>query len=71
MAKRSDGASLMVKIGRTAAGSVLSDTHIVRIFCVVPMDSVFRLLRIEKLNLPSWAANQESMDAAPLGGRAK
>jgi hypothetical protein len=50
---------------------VLSEMPIVRIFCVVPMDSILPLLRIEQLNLPARAAIQESMDAAPPGGRAK
>jgi len=35
------------------------------------MDSIFRPLRIERLDLPERAAIQVSMDAAPLGGRAK
>ena len=50
---------------------MLSDMPIVRIFCVVPMDSILPLLRIERLNLPGRAAIQLFMDAAPLGGRAK
>ena len=34
----------------------LSLTNIVTIFLVLPMDSILRLLRIERLNLPARAA---------------
>ena len=44
------------KVVAAREAGVLSDTTIVRIFCVVPMDSILPLLRIERLNLPSRAA---------------
>ena len=60
----------LLRLRRRSRG-MLSAMPIVRIFLVLPMDSVVGLLRIERLNLPARAAFEVSMDAAPQGGRAK